>query len=75
MTNIYLTFRWSCHLIFSTARDPEHSYHYEVLGGPEPLYYVSLSVTPAVSGVCRADEEQKTKLGLTYSARCVFNFI
>ena len=32
---------------------------YFLLEGPEPLYYVCLSVTPAVSGIRGADEQQK----------------
>ena len=46
------------------------------LEGPEPLYYVCLSVclpvTHAVSGVRGADEQQKTNVRPTYSVY-VFN--
>ena len=42
---------------------------YLQLEGLEPLYYVRLSVTPAVSGVRGADEQQKTIVRPTYSVR------
>ena len=45
---------------------------YLQLEGLEPLYYVRLSVTPAVSGVRGADEQQKTNVRHTYSVY-VFN--
>ena len=48
---------------------PELSFEkYLILEGPEPVYYVRPSVTPAVSGVRGADE-QKTKFGPSYSER------
>ena len=40
-------------------KNPKLSSKYLILEGPEPLYYVCLSVTPAVSGVRRAEEHQK----------------
>ena len=50
-----------------------------ILEGPEHLYYVCLSVrrlfvTPAVSGVSGADEQQKDKVGTTYSVRHQFGY-
>ena len=38
---------------------PNSVFKYFLLEGPEPLYYVCLSVTPAVSGVRGANEHQK----------------
>ena len=38
---------------------PNSVFKYFLLEGPEPLYYIGLSVTPAVSWVRGADEHQK----------------
>ena len=48
---------------------PELSFKIFRLKGPEQLYYVCLSATPAVSGVRGADEQQKNKFGPTYSVQ------
>ena len=76
--------------VLQTLQIPNSVLKYLMIEGPDPVYYVGLSVrlsvylsvTPAVSGVRGADEQQKTKFGPTVDictralyARVVHNII